>query len=69
MGKKSFLDRIDTGQLNNEKSPFSNQRKKSKPVQIREYQYEKLREKAFKENKKLVDIVEEVLNEYFERTN
>lgn len=62
MEKKSFLDKIDTKELGDAKSPFSNKRKKSRPVQIREYQYEKLREKAFKEDKKLVDIVEEILD-------
>lgn len=67
MAKKSFLDKIDTGKLDSENSPFSNKSKKSKPVQVREYQYEKLREKAFKENKKLVDIVEMIFNEYFEK--
>ncbi|MGM0241225.1 hypothetical protein [Enterococcus sp. AZ103] len=69
MEKKSLLDKIDTKEINNEKSPFSNKRKKSRPVQVREYQYEKLREKAFKENKKLVDIVEDIFNEYFSNHN
>lgn len=65
MEKKSLLDKIDTKNLTEEKSPFSNKRKKSKPIQVREYQYEKLREKAFREDKKLVDIVEEIFNDYF----
>lgn len=70
MGKKSFLDSIDTESMLNEKnSPFSNKSKQSKPVQVRKYQYDKIKRKAFDEDKKIVDIVEEALDIYIKKYN
>lgn len=61
--KKSFLDDINTdGLLKSEQSPFAKKSKKSKPVQIREYQYKQLKEIAFKEDKSIIEVVEELLN-------
>lgn len=64
--KKSFLDSIDTEELlNSETSPFAKKSKKSKPVQIREYQYKQLKEIAFKEEKTIIEVVEDILNKHF----
>ena len=63
--KKSFLDNINTEELlDNSVSPFSSKSKKSKPVQIREYQYNILKRIAFEEDKKIIEVVEEALQEF-----
>ncbi|MDF7639936.1 hypothetical protein PT285_11040 [Lactobacillus sp. ESL0791] len=42
------------------KSPFA-KKEGAKPVRIRESQYEKIRLMAFKQNKKMVDVIDELL--------
>lgn len=61
----SFLDKIDTSEAKQKtKNPFANESKKSKPVQIRENQYNELRKIAFDEDKKLINLLEEALDDY-----
>lgn len=70
MVKKSFLDSIKTEELlDSEKSPFSNKSKQTKPVQVRKHQYDKIKRKAFDDDKKIVDIIEEALELYIKKNN
>lgn len=70
MARKSFLDDIKTDELlDNETSPFSNKSKQTKPVQVRKYQYDKVKRRAFDTDKKIVDIVEEALDLYIKQNN
>lgn len=60
--KKSLLEQINAQeQLDHPISPFK-QKEKTKPIRIKESLYAEIRDIAFKNNAKMVDIAEELLN-------
>lgn len=70
--KKSLLGQIDAkSHLENSDSPF-NKKEKTKPMRIRESYYEEIREIAFKQKIKMVDVLDDVLKrglKQFRRTH